>query len=280
MAEVVFRIVLHEEVCIGLIRIHIKGLIGCHNDPCIFDRVTPSRSSSIRAKESLHSAQSLSTELITVANKEGAPHMSGVSNLFEKVDGDKGLSCPCCKGEQGPFRFTGYLASCYLFEDSPDCGILIISACALTAGIRCQERFGRRGIEAESFPLFITDTQVIRRWKLRQRSGGAGNAGKKIVFNKLMAIRREDEGNIDSFADGISLCLLKAMTWREPFSLCLNKCNCHGLTFRSYLDTKAIINPPLRPAMCLTLNDLNCSFTNFTLDMVFCPPPCVDGRVN
>src|SRR3989304_543799 len=90
MAEVVFRIVLHEEVCIGLIRIHIKGLIGCHNDPCIFDRVTPSRSSSIRAKESLHSAESLGTELITVTNKGGTSQMSGISNFFQEVDGDKG----------------------------------------------------------------------------------------------------------------------------------------------------------------------------------------------
>src|SRR3990172_2996497 len=227
MAEVVFRIVLHEEVCIGLIRIHIKCLIGCRNDPCFFDRVAPSRSSGVRAKESLHGSKSLGTELITGPNKEGPPHMSGIRDLFEKVNGDKGLSRPCCKGEQGPFRSTGYFASCYLFEDSPDCGILIISPCALTAGIRYQESFGRRGIEAESFPLFITVSQVIRRWKLRQRSGGTGNAGKEIVFNKLMTIRREDEGHIDSFADGISLCLLKAMTWRESFSLCLNKRHCY-----------------------------------------------------
>src|SRR3989304_2769634 len=129
MAKVVFRIVLHEEVCIGFIGIYIKGLVGCHDDPCIFDRVTPSRSG-VRAKESLHSAESLGTELITVTNKEGASHMSGISNLFEKVDGDKGLSCPCCKGEQCPFPFTGYLTPCYLFKDSPDCGILIISPCA------------------------------------------------------------------------------------------------------------------------------------------------------
>lgn len=49
-----------------------------------------------------------------------------------------------------------------------------------------------------------------------------------------MAVRREDEGHIDSFAGGISLCLLKTMTGWESLSLCLYKRYRYGLTLSRY----------------------------------------------
>jgi hypothetical protein len=229
----------------------------------------------VGAEDVLEGAEPLASQLVPVAEKERAVELARLRDSLEEEDGDSRLARTGGQGEKRPL-----LALRELFEHCVDGGILEVVAAGLASGVTREERTGLGRLQAEPHALLVADTEGGRRRKFVQGPRLGREACRSVELDEEVAIRGEDELDVESAAGRIGLGLLETVSGLKMFGLRLDEGHGHRLARLVHPNAQGIVHASLGAVSGSPFHNLNCPSRLLASDKVFRPPTGVERRVD
>jgi hypothetical protein len=174
-------------------------------------------------------------------------------------------------------RFSPFAS---FFEHCSDGGILEVVAAGLASGVAREERTRLGRLQAEPHGLLVADTQVGRRRKFVQGPRLGREACRSVELDKKVAIRGENELDVEPTAGRIGFGLLEAVGGLEMLGLRLDEGHGYRLARLVHPDAQGIVHASLGAASSLPFHNLNCPGCLLASDEVFRPSAGVERRVD